>query len=51
MNNIGVAALLVPAAVEMARRSDVAPLRLLMPLACGTLLGGMLTLIGKRPTC
>ena len=49
MNNIGVAALLVPVAVEVARRSDVAPSRLLMPLAYGTLLGGTMTLIGTPP--
>ena len=49
MNNIGVAALLVPVAVEVARRSGVAPSRLLMPLAYGTLLGGMMTLIGTPP--
>jgi di/tricarboxylate transporter len=49
MNNIGVAALLVPVAVEVAGRSGVAPSRLLMPLAYGTLLGGMMTLIGTPP--
>jgi len=49
MNNIGVAALLVPVAVEVARRSGVAPSRLLMPLAYGTLLGGTMTLIGTPP--
>jgi di/tricarboxylate transporter len=49
MNNIGVAALMLPVAVEVARRSGVAPSRLLMPLAHGTLLGGLMTLIGTPP--
>lgn len=49
MNNIGVAALLMPVAVEVARRGGVAPSRVLMPLAYGTLLGGVVTLIGTPP--
>jgi hypothetical protein len=46
MNNIGVAALMLPIAVDIARRSGVASSRLLTPLAYGTLLGGLTTLIG-----
>jgi di/tricarboxylate transporter len=49
MNNIGVAALLLPVAVDVARRTGIAPSRLLMPLAYGTLLGGLTTLIGTPP--
>jgi di/tricarboxylate transporter len=49
MNNIGVAALLLPVAVEVARQAGVAPSRLLMPLAYGTLLGGLMTMIGTPP--
>lgn len=49
MNNIGVAALLLPVAMEVARRGGVAPSRVLMPLAYGTLVGGMMTLIGTPP--
>ncbi|MFZ0107079.1 MAG: SLC13 family permease, partial [Thiobacillus sp.] len=45
----GVAALLLPVAMEVARRGGVAPSRLLMPLAYGTLVGGMMTLIGTPP--
>ncbi|MFZ0107090.1 MAG: SLC13 family permease, partial [Thiobacillus sp.] len=45
MNNIGVAALLLPVAMVVARRGGVAPSRVLMPLAYGTLVGGMMTLI------
>ena len=49
MNNIGVAALMLPVAVDVARRTRIAPSRLLMPLAYGTLLGGLMTLIGTPP--
>ena len=49
MNNIGVAALMLPVVVEVARRTRIAPSRLLMPLAYSTLLGGLMTLIGTPP--
>jgi len=49
MNNIGVAALMLPVVVEVARRTGVAASRLLMPLAYSTLLGGLTTLIGTPP--
>ncbi len=49
MNNIGVAALLLPVVVGVARQSALAPSRLLMPMAFGCLLGGALTLIGTAP--
>jgi di/tricarboxylate transporter len=44
MNNIAAGAVLLPAAVSVARKSNVRESRLLMPLAFGTLLGGMATL-------
>ncbi|MBC8075722.1 MAG: SLC13 family permease, partial [Chloroflexales bacterium] len=44
MNNIAAGAVLLPAAVRVARRAHVPNSRLLMPLAFGTLLGGMATL-------
>lgn len=44
MNNIAAGAVLLPAAVSVARRANVSESRLLMPLAFGTLLGGMATL-------
>ncbi|HNP69627.1 MAG TPA: SLC13 family permease [Kouleothrix sp.] len=44
MNNIAAGAVLLPAAVSVARRAQVRPARLLIPLAFGTLLGGMATL-------
>jgi di/tricarboxylate transporter len=45
MNNIAAASLLFPSLSEVARRSKVSPSKLLMPLAFGTILGGMATLL------
>jgi di/tricarboxylate transporter len=44
MNNIAAGAVLLPAAVSVARKAQVRESRLLMPLAFSTLLGGMATL-------
>jgi di/tricarboxylate transporter len=44
MNNIAAGAVLLPAAVSVARKAQVRESRLLMPLAFGALLGGMATL-------
>jgi di/tricarboxylate transporter len=49
MNNIGVAALMLPVVIDVARRTRIPPSRLLMPLAYATLLGGLMTLIGTPP--
>lgn len=49
MNNVGALALLMPVAIRLARDNDTPPSRLLMPLAFGSLLGGLLTLIGTPP--
>ncbi|NWN82303.1 MAG: anion permease [Halomonas sp.] len=49
MNNVGALALLLPVAMRMARTHDVSPSLLLMPLAFGSLLGGLTTLIGTPP--
>lgn len=49
MNNIGVAALMLPVVIHVARQTGCPPSRLLMPLAYGTLLGGLTTLIGTPP--
>jgi di/tricarboxylate transporter len=49
MNNVGVAALFLPVVMDIARRTDRPPSRLLMPLAFGALLGGLTTLIGTPP--
>jgi di/tricarboxylate transporter len=44
MNNVAAGAVLLPAAVSVARQTNVRESRLLMPLAFGALLGGMATL-------
>ena len=49
MNNVGVAALMLPVVVDVARRTRISPSRLLMPLAYATLLGGLTTMIGTPP--
>ncbi|MGG2395423.1 SLC13 family permease [Pseudomonas sp. SH1-B] len=49
MNNVGALALLMPIALQIASRLELPPGRLLMPLAFGTILGGMTTLIGTPP--
>ena len=49
MNNIGVAALMLPVVIEVARRTRISPSRLLLPLAYATLLGGLMTQIGTPP--
>ncbi len=49
MNNVGAMAMLMPVAMQLAKRFELAPGRVLMPLAFGTILGGMTTLIGTPP--
>ncbi len=49
MNNVGAMALLMPIALKVATRLSIPPGRMLMPLAFGTILGGMTTLIGTPP--
>lgn len=49
MNNIGVAALMLPVVLEIARRTNQSPSKLLIPLAFASLLGGLTTLIGTAP--
>ncbi|MGE5223531.1 MAG: SLC13 family permease [Omnitrophica WOR_2 bacterium] len=45
MNNIAVVSVLLPVVTGLTRQSRVMPSRLLMPLAYGTILGGMATLL------
>jgi len=49
MNNVGVAALMLPVVLDICRRTNRPPSQMLMPLAFSTLLGGMMTLIGTPP--
>lgn len=49
MNNVGALALMLPVAIRAAQSSDLPPSRVLMPIAFGSLLGGLSTLIGTPP--
>lgn len=49
MNNVGALALMLPLVLELARKKNISPSYLLMPLAFASLLGGMTTLIGTPP--
>ncbi len=49
MNNVAVAALMMPVVMDIARKTDSSPSALLMPLAYGSLLGGLTTMIGTPP--
>jgi len=49
MNNVGAMALLMPVAITVSKRLALTPGQVLMPLAFGTILGGMTTLIGTPP--
>ncbi len=49
MNNIGALALLMPVAIRLAHERGHPPSLVLMPMAFGSLLGGLLTSIGTPP--
>jgi di/tricarboxylate transporter len=49
MKNVGALAILLPIAIQIARRSKTPVSRLLMPMAFGSLIGGVVTLIGTSP--
>ncbi len=49
MNNIGALALFMPVAIRMARKNQRTPSLFLMPLAFGSLLGGLITQVGTPP--
>lgn len=49
MNNVGALALLMPVAIQSSVDAKRSPAIVLMPLAFGTILGGMVTLIGTPP--
>ena len=49
VKNIGALAMMIPIALQMAKRSHRSPSLLLMPMAFGSLLGGTMTLIGTSP--
>ncbi|MBC8128254.1 MAG: SLC13 family permease [Gloeobacteraceae cyanobacterium ES-bin-144] len=49
VKNIGALAMLMPAALKIAKKSDASASVFLMPMAFGSLLGGLITLIGTSP--
>ena len=49
VKNIGALAMMIPVAFRIARRSNVSPSYFLMPMAFGSLLGGLMTLVGTSP--
>ena len=49
MSNTGATAVLLPVVVMLARDTRTAPSKLLIPLAFGAMMGGLLTLIGTPP--
>lgn len=49
MNNVGALALLMPVALQIAAKQGLPPGKVLMPLAFGSILGGMTTMIGTPP--
>jgi len=49
MNNVGALALLMPIGIQMAGKQNLPAGKILMPLAFGSILGGMVTLIGTPP--
>lgn len=49
ISSTGTVAIMLPIAVNLARRAGISPSRLLLPLAYAALTGGMLTLVGTPP--
>ncbi len=49
MSDTGTVAVLLPAAIVLAKNANISPSRLLIPLSFGSLLGGAGTLIGTPP--
>lgn len=49
INNVGAVAILLPVVMTLARESVISPSKLLIPLAYGSMIGGLCTLIGTPP--
>jgi di/tricarboxylate transporter len=49
IKNIGALAIMIPVAMQMARKSSVSPSMFLMPMSFASLLGGLMTQIGTSP--
>jgi di/tricarboxylate transporter len=49
IKNVGALAIMMPVAFQLAKKSETSPSQLLMPLAFGSLVGGLITLVGTSP--
>jgi di/tricarboxylate transporter len=49
IKNVGALAIMMPVAFQLAKRSGTSPSQLLMPLSFGSLMGGLITLVGTSP--
>ncbi|RVB27226.1 SLC13 family permease, partial [Mesorhizobium sp. M7A.F.Ca.CA.004.05.1.1] len=49
VKNIAALAIMIPIAFQFARRSNISPSTFLMPMAFGSLLGGLMTQVGTSP--
>jgi di/tricarboxylate transporter len=49
IKNIGALAMLLPVAIQIAKRNNTSPSSILMPLSFASLIGGLLTLVGTSP--
>ncbi|MEH3123219.1 MAG: SLC13 family permease [Sphingomonas phyllosphaerae] len=49
VKNIGALAMLMPAAIQMAKKNNASPSVFLMPMSFASLLGGLMTLVGTSP--
>lgn len=47
--NVGALAILMPVALQAAKRTGASPSRLLMPMSFASLMGGLVTLVGTSP--
>jgi di/tricarboxylate transporter len=47
--NVGALAIMMPVALQAAKRTGASPSRLLMPMSFASLLGGLVTLVGTSP--
>ena len=50
INNVAVVAVMLPVVLEMSRKLDISPSRLLIPLSFAAMFGGSMTLIGTSST-
>ncbi len=49
MNNVGALALIMPIAIQTAKKNKIPPSDILMPISFASILGGLMTLIGTPP--